>query len=179
MEQNSNLKDVATIIGATCAFLALTFGIFRWELQRRVRIRIKPVVLFMVGNGGIMKAEKWNQQTIGWLGNSVPLRLSVEIVNHSAFAITICEVGFGKGGKRCVAMPRPELLPSNKTWPPRLEPKEAVIAMGAVDNLALDVNFIKKPFAYARTDCGKTFYGTSSIFRYIHTRLLKRTSRSP
>jgi len=84
-------------------------------------------------------------------------------VNLSAFPITISDAGFGRTAQGRHVFIRPEVT-QGKTWPARLEPREAVTVFGRVgDNL--DPAVMSKPVAYAETDCGVIQYGTSPIFR--------------
>jgi hypothetical protein len=117
--------------------------------QKRVRLRVRPSHAFSVPDGA--------------------LKFCIEVLNLSAFAVTIVEVGFslaGRGvgkGKR-LAVTAPE-LPDGKPWPRRLEARESVSVYCSIKPLAQNAKNLRT--AYARTACGERVHGDSPSLRQI------------
>jgi hypothetical protein len=90
----------------------------------------------------------------------------IEVVNLSTFALTIDEVGFSD---RTVAgnyaMVDPEIS-RGKTWPVGLEPREKAIFY-STDGTMLPERVWSNPCAYAKINCGSTFYGESPVLREV------------
>jgi hypothetical protein len=167
---------VTAIVGAVCGICGAVLGVINtWsQLSRnRVRLKVTPKVAYSVSETKVVACSKPTdlQARIAEAGS--PSRLCVEIVNLSAFAVTVSDVGFGKVERRRHVLVDPEITPG-KTWPTRLEPREAVTLYSKIGE-QLDSTIMQHPFAYARTDCGVTRYGTSPIFReYLDDLHLRR-----
>jgi hypothetical protein len=145
-------KDVITL---GVALLGAGLGIMNtWNAvsQRRVRVRVAPS--FLTEPDGS------------------PLGFSIEIINLSAFPITLAEVGFDAGrGKRVPA--RAAHFPDNKPLPRRIEPRESVLAMFCPAEFGLPN--IELGDAYVRTACGRTVYGNSPAGRQFSKMLAEIT----
>ncbi|MBC3917118.1 hypothetical protein H8L32_06495 [Undibacterium sp. CY18W] len=92
------------------------------------------------------------------------LTFCVEVINMSAFAVTVDEVGvFFKGTeiRGCIRMP---ILIDGGTWPRRLEPRSAVTLYGQKPE-STSGNRIK--CAYAMTSCGHTQTGITPALKQI------------
>lgn len=172
---NTELVTLITaIVGAATGILGTVLGgITTWDMLRKntVRLRIVPKLTHVIDNSIALNATRSNELTQQLIEAGAPLRLSVEVVNLSAFAVTVSEIGFGQADEQRYILTEAELSPPGKTWPIRLEPREAVTAYGGV-GVGIDPCAIKKPVAFALTDCGFVAYGTSPIFeqylRQIH-----------
>lgn len=86
------------------------------------------------------------------------INFSIEAVNLSTFAITITEMGLLHRGTQTRSALLPPVLIDGGPWPRRLEPRTTVTVFGHLDLVSS-----KHPIrcAYAKTDCGLTFRGTS------------------
>lgn len=142
-------KDIVTI-GA--AALGAVLGIMNtWNAvnQRRVRLRVRPAHATMVPSGRSM--------------------FSIEVVNLSAFPLTISEVGFTlkRGGiKQPRAAVITPILIDNKPWPRKLEPRESVSVY--FDPSTMRSGPGRRPLrAYARSACGEVEYGNSPALRQL------------
>ena len=97
----------------------------------------------------------------------------IEVVNLSAFAVTISDVGFGRVDAPHAAVVIPEMA-DGKIWPVRLESRRAVTTFCELPKTSAEASSFTGPahrVAYAQTDCGAVRYGTSEIFdRFIEAR---------
>ena len=88
---------------------------------------------------------------------------SIEVRNLSGFAVTLNEEGFVLGSAKG-DLPRRIIPPSMRaldggSWPRRLEPRESISLAFSKASLARVSERIG--LAYARSACGRTFYGDS------------------
>jgi len=120
--------------------------------QRRVRLRVTPKHVLFIGDS----------------------RFAIEVINLSAFPVTINEVGFeirgeGVGKRSCAVVLHPELA-DGKPWPRRLEPREDVSACLNVAHFAVHrgKNIGR---AYATTACDVTRYGSSAALAQLREKL--------
>ena len=125
------------------AALGAVLGVMNtWQAlnANRVRLRVKPA--HAISSSGLM--------------------FSIEVVNLSAFAVTVSEVGFTIDGntikKRRAAIPSPILLDGG-SWPRRLETRESTSLY--FDTALLAGHGRRLGRAYACTACGEVSYGTS------------------
>lgn len=161
-----NITLLTAILGAVCGSVGAVLGIINtWNQisRNQVRLVVIPKIAFMLNANNTITTDRNNNRTSHLLGQGVPFRLCIEIINLSAFAVTISDVGFGKKGKLRHILFQPELSPG-KTWPPRLESRESVVVYSKMGE-HLDKKVMNKPLAYAKTDCGVACYGTSPIFK--------------
>jgi hypothetical protein len=93
------------------------------------------------------------------------LQFCVEVVNLSAFPVTISEVGVFYGGtsKRSV-IPNP-VTSDGGSFPRRLEPRSAVTLYSERPRSIVDGNKMKCVFA--KTDCGVVQKGNSPAFKQM------------
>jgi hypothetical protein len=143
-----DLKDVITM---SIAGLGAALGIINtWHAldQRRVRLRVIPKLAypFLGGDFG---------EIMG----------CIEVVNLSAFPISISEIGFTIDGdprkRRRLAILEP-LTSDRQPLARTLEPRHVVT--GYFDLSRMEAG-IKK--AYVRTDCGEVAYGSSPALKQI------------
>jgi len=129
-----------------------------WQLYKgRVRLRVVPQTVLVQPHYVITRKDGPS------FPSSVPPRLCVEVVNLSAFAVTVCEVGIKRkkrGTKRCLLKP----VPPGDMLPKRLEPRQAMTVY-AHEGIQADQSIATKAYAYARTECGYWKFGTSPAFR--------------
>jgi len=92
------------------------------------------------------------------------LTFCIEVINMSAFAVTVDDVGvFYKGTDRRGSITQPVLLDGGR-WPRRLEPRSSVTVYSQ-SPISSSGHAIK--CAYARTECGNTQEGTSPALKQI------------
>ena len=137
--QANPVKDILTIGAASVGAVLGIMNTWNAMNQRRVRLRVTPTfVLTAQGD---------------------PLGVSIEVINLSAFPLTVSEVGFSAGRGRRIPILAPKFL-DNGTFPRRLESREAMSAMFGPGDFEAPRG-IKVGDAYARTACGRTIYGGS------------------
>lgn len=137
-------KDYLTM---TAAMVGAVLGVMNmWNTinQRRVRLRVSPMNTLSMPDG---------RRGFG-----------IEVVNLSAFAVTVNEVGFEIGGRNVTNSPRavvayPELR-DGKPWPRRLEPREEVSVHLNIQDMETHRGK-KLGGAYATTACDVTRYGNN------------------
>lgn len=157
---------VTAIIGAACGILGTVLGIINtWhQMSRtRVRLRVVPKLAWMIDAQNVLTADRPARDTEDPVRGRPPDRICIEIINLSAFPVTVSDVGFGRVNKARGSLFRPELSPG-RTWPVRLESRDSFTAYVAVGMTPREYA-LKAAVAYAKTDCGTTAYGTSPIFR--------------
>jgi hypothetical protein len=149
-------KDYITLCAAIIGAVLGILNMWNTLNQRRIRLRVSPAhaIFFPDHRRGFC----------------------IEVVNLSAFPVTINEVGFEiagrifKGSPR-LAVPNPKLLDS-KPWPRRLESRESVSAYLDVQNKMVDRGEIITK-AYVRTACGAIRHGNSPALRQLVEELKK------
>jgi hypothetical protein len=120
--------------------------------QRRLQLRVRPA--HAIGAHGVRA-------------------FSIEVINLSAFAVTINDVGFIHGASRSKiparsAVLHPTLIDGGP-WPRRLESREAVSVFFDPVDLARPSDGFGK--AYARTSCGEIARGDSPALRQLRQEL--------
>jgi hypothetical protein len=175
MVNQQNITLVTAIIGAVCGVSGMILGIINtWQQisKNRVRLKVIPKIAFMLDANNALTVDRHNSSVSDRIRKGIPFRLCIEVINLSAFPLTISDVGFGKRDKLRHILFHPELTPG-KTWPPRLDSRESVVAYVKIGE-HLDPKVMNKALAYANTDCGVTCYGTSPIFKeYVRDLHLK------
>jgi hypothetical protein len=142
------LKDVITIsIAAVGAVLGI---INTWNSinQRRVRLRVVPKHAFF-----------------GNIGSAAGEMVCIEVVNLSAFAVGLCEIGFTISGDPKKAQRISIMAPLTADHKPiarTLQSRQSVTGYFEANCLHPG---IKK--AYARTDCGVMVIGNSPALKSI------------
>jgi hypothetical protein len=112
---------------------------------------------------GIFTATKETIQLRQLVRSGVPRRWCVEVVNLSTFAVTVSEVGFGRSrGLRELIVPAD--VPGGTSLPIRLEPREAATVYAGV-GVDPDPQIVRRPSAYAETDCGVLRFGTTPLYK--------------
>lgn len=163
------------IIGACCGSLGVALGIINtWQQVslNRVNLRVIPKLAFMLGSNQALTGDRHTTQTGQLLQSEIPFRLCVEVINLSAFPVTISDIGFGRNTILRAALIQPELS-SGKSLPVRLESRESITAYMSVKE-QLDPKIVRKPVAYAMTDCKVIKYGSSPIFKDYMEQMKKK-----
>jgi len=106
----------------------------------RVRLRVVPKIMRLIQAGQVSGPQ-----------------LCIEVINLSAFAVTISGVGFRARG-HYLALVHPILLDEG-AWPRRLEPRQSVTAFFNKD-WRKDEDLRNARCAIATTECGVTRRGT-------------------
>jgi hypothetical protein len=152
------------------ALLGAALGIINtWQALSRDRIRLKVIPkVYAPIRGGFLTMSSFDEQARAdpnWRTiQDHAQTLCIEVVNRSLLPVTVSEVGFlaDKVSGRMVLL-RP-LDVSGSKLPHRLEPLSATTIYGSDSSfVAKNISRIKK--AYCKTDCGRTFYGTSMALR--------------
>ncbi len=166
MKPLEELTLVTAIIGAACGISGTILGIINtWsQLSRnRVRLKVIPKLAYMVGGNNIIAGVRRDKIQRQLTSKGAPSRWCIEVVNLSAFAVTISDAGFGRHDATRYVLAAPETS-VGKSWPTRLEPREQVTLYARVGE-RLNPAIVREAVAYAETDCGKVCYGTSPIFK--------------
>ena len=145
--------------------------------RNRVRLKVIPKVDFMLGNEIAAATDRDDDLFQKMVENRRPARICIEVVNLGCVPVTISDVGFvlKKGGTRKVIV-APEVT-KGKTWPTRLDPREAVTAYAPI-GAEIEPEVALRGLAYATTDCDHTRYGSSAAMReYGRLRLAARAAK--
>jgi hypothetical protein len=142
------LKDVITVsiamIGAVLGIINTWFALD----QRRIRLRVVPKSAHPVIGGK--------------MGNPMGC---IEVVNLSAFPVSISEIGFTIDGDprkhRRLAILQP-ITSDNRPLARTLEPRHGVTGYFDIGDLTPDIQK-----AYVRTECGEVAYGSSPALKQI------------
>jgi hypothetical protein len=142
-----NLKDLLTF---GLALIGAVLGITNtWRAISRDKPKVKVIPKRAYPVGGIDER----------------IDLCIEAVNLGAIAVTITELGvFHHGTAARTALITPFIIDGG-ALPRRLEPRTTVTVYGRSDLIKADKHPIR--CAYATTDCGLTFTGTSPAFRAL------------
>ena len=143
-----DLKDVITL---SLAALGAVLGIINtWYAldQRRLRLRVVPKLAYPFVGGDFGR-------TMG----------CIEVVNLSAFPVSISEIGFTVEGdprrKKRLAITEP-VTTDHQPIARTLQPRHSVTGYFDLDGMVPE---IRK--AYVRTDCGEVAYGVSPALKQI------------
>jgi hypothetical protein len=162
------------------AVLGAALGVINtWHqlTRNRVRLKVTPRVAFMMGKDFVLTTNRHDSLLHKMVADRRPARMCIEVVNLGCVPVTISDVGFvlKKGGTRQI-IAAPEVT-KGKTWPTRLEPREAVTAYAAI-GADIEPEVAMRGLAYATTDCDHTRYGSSAAMReYGRMRLEARTAQ--
>lgn len=141
--------DLATL---TIAVVGLVLGVrsaVREHVRDRVRLVVTPKVAYPVGAQDDPRP-----------------RFAFEVVNRSAFPVTVDEVGFllrGTKHRAGIAMPNIE---DGGAWPRRLEPYDGVTVYSTPGDLAT-IGLARIRCAYASTVSGERFTGNSPALKRL------------
>ncbi|HUU86110.1 MAG TPA: hypothetical protein VM243_21645 [Phycisphaerae bacterium] len=175
-----NVTDWLAIIGALLGAIGTGLGVITtWDLlsKNRVKLRVTPKAAWVNRDGTVLTAAAPAPAGYDPSGGRPPNQFAIHVVNLSSFAVTISEVGLGRrdGGLRTVfAFPE---LSDGRSWPVRLESREAVTAFCDPPPTPLP-SPLRDRVAYAATDCGVVKYGTSPGFDRFVDDLVRKGSEA-
>jgi hypothetical protein len=92
------------------------------------------------------------------------INFCIEAINLSTFALTITEMGILHRGTESRTALRSQLTFDNGSWPRRLEPRSSVTVYAQSGSITSEYPI---RCAYAKTDCGLTFKGTSGALKQL------------
>jgi hypothetical protein len=151
-----DLKDAITL---SIAVLGAALGLLNtWNAisVRRVRLVVKTTVVYRLDD------------------LDSPNKLGIEVINLSAFAVTVLEVGFLLSGTtKRASETLPEVI-DGKAWPRRLEAREAVSTFLGQPN---DRRFAVRA-AYARLASGEIITGKGRVIRQLRAAMLQGDAAS-
>jgi hypothetical protein len=155
--------DVKEVITAAIAGAGLALSVFNTvqaSMRNRVRFKVLP-------KSAVRVAQNAFERSLAVYPPGA--MFCIDVVNLSAFPITVDAVGFTRTGTKLrVACPLPVLL-DDEGWPRRIEPHNSVTAYIDIGELPRDISK-----AYATTQSGVTRYGTSAALRDLRKALNKK-----
>ncbi|HVN21844.1 MAG TPA: hypothetical protein VMU05_23865, partial [Dongiaceae bacterium] len=136
------LATVGTVLGLVITYVQLN--------TRRVRLKVIPSSALVAPAGALTNV---NDHFPGGT-------LAIEVVNLSAFPVTVAEVGYTLPARHRAVIRKP-LMADGKPFPRRLEPRESCTAY------VTDLSSVPKNIqqAYARTACDETRFGNSRALK--------------
>jgi hypothetical protein len=150
MSNGSDLKEMVTLGAALVGAVLGVMNTWNAISQNRMRLRVRPAFATAFPGG-----EEC---------------FCIEVVNLSAFAVTIIELGFTRRWrslrKTRTGVIQP-LVPDGKPWPRRLGSRESVTAY--FDHTQIIARGNRIGIAYARTACGKVAFGMSPAARQLRS----------
>jgi len=134
------------------AMLGAVLGVLNtWHALDRDRVKLRVVPKTAFGVGPMVDPR---------------VRLCIEVVNLSAFPITVSQVGFlQRGSKERLVLLRPILIDGG-TFPRRLESR-ASVTVYFEPGTEQEESFTRVRCAFAQTDCGVLAKGTSSALKSL------------
>jgi hypothetical protein len=148
------------LLGATLGVLA-TWNQFRKD---QVRLRVVPKRSYQLPGGAVLSGDREHDIQKRLVISGATVRWAVEVINLSSFPISVSAVGFGtrgKNGRHIIVQPE---VSDGRSWPVRLESREAVVFFAQVGE-PLPSSVRKHPYAFVETDCGEVRWGSSPILR--------------
>jgi hypothetical protein len=143
-----NVYDAITLaIAATGAVLGI-MNTWQQMSKDRVRLKVTPAHALPVGRG---RSGDWT--------------LSIDVVNLSAFPVTVDEVGLELVTKQHLVN-TPTTTANGGALPVRLEPREALTVL-CYPELKLHPRLREVRAAYVRCQCGTVRYGTSPALKQL------------
>jgi hypothetical protein len=161
------LKDAITSIAAVVGMILGVYNYFHARGGDRVRLRVIPKASSYQGAdhaGRRFYLHNRDRYDVNHL-TARPDTLSIEVINLSKFPVTVDEVGLRpRWSKRRFVLVNP-VLPDEKPWPRKLEPRESVTVPFDFMQLVACPQLPSATHAYATTICGTTCYGGSGALR--------------
>jgi hypothetical protein len=122
------ITSVTAIVGLMTGVAGMVLGILSTidRVQKnRVRLKVVPKVASTHSNNIVVETRLDPSLGTWFARGREPDRLAIEIVNLSAFPVTISQVGFGSPDVGDPTLFVPEVSPGY-TWPPVVESRRAV-----------------------------------------------------
>ena len=162
-----DLKDAIISIAAAVGMLLGIYNFFHARAADRVRLKVIAKASSFRGRDDTGK--------LFYLHNrdrfdpdhpaGCPDSLSLEVINLSKFSVTVDEVGLrARWDRNRLVLVNP-IVPDEKPWPRKLDPRESVTIHFNLTNLIESPRFPTVVRAYATTACGTTCFGTSGALR--------------
>jgi hypothetical protein len=162
------LTDWIAITGLVTGVTGMVLGIVSTVdmlQKKRVSLRVIPKMGHKQGNGMIVTTSNDLDTTGGLMFGKPPNYLAVEIVNLSAFPVTISDVGFGKPNKERLAFIVPEVS-LGYTWPAVIESRRAVTVYQSLDKFVVSRQHLARNI-YVETECGAVRKGRSAALNWF------------
>jgi hypothetical protein len=140
--------DLVNLFIATIGAALGILSVWRDIERDRVKLKVVPHRAMLVGTGDRRE------------------RLCIEVINLSAFAVTISGVGVLYHGTRDVGWIMQPLLTDGSKLPKRLEPRESMTAYCAPEMID-DPHFAMVRCAFAKTQCDHQATGVSPALRHM------------
>lgn len=137
------------LITMSLAVIGAVLGIINtwYNLDRsRIKLRVTPAKAIPVGSA------------------NPSIEMAIEIINTSAFPVSIAEAGLnikGSNQRFCIITP---IFPDGGQWPKRLEPRSSLTVYSQLPEME-NRHLIKN--AYCKTQCGVVVTGTSPSLKKI------------
>ncbi len=165
-----NVTSVIAVGSFLLGAVGTTLGIvnFLRDIARsRVRLRVIPKLSFSV-DGGLLSFTT-SKHLAGRISLGDQNYLGIEVVNLSAFPVTIEEIGFcdkdpRKSERSVIRVP---LLPNGESWPVRLEPRASFTGYCEFHDFVLHNPLSHFNRAYAVTSCEEFGWGKSEIMNVV------------
>jgi hypothetical protein len=140
-----SLKDAGTLGIALVGAVLGIMNMWRSISHDRPKVKVTPKRAVPVG------------------GADPRIDFSIEAVNLGAVAVTVSEMGLFHHGTKARSSLIVPIIIDGGPWPRRLEPRTSVTVYGKSDRIDASQHSIR--CAYAMTDCGLTFKGTSNALK--------------
>ncbi|CAK0757390.1 conserved hypothetical protein [Gammaproteobacteria bacterium] len=155
-------KDITASIAALVGMVVGIYNFVHARAAERVHLRVIPKSSSFLGKGNNGRNAYLHNED--FFDTNHPARsktLSIEINNLSKFAVTVKEVGLrSRFSKKRMSLINPVLY-DEKPWPRKLDPREIVIVPFDFATLIDHPRLLHVTHAYATTNCGTTYFGSS------------------
>jgi len=162
----------AALIGCVTGMVGMVLGIITavdmlWK--NRVRLRVVPELTWSNSKGlGFTSARRPGTGSELTRGR-FPDRLAIEVVNLSAFAVTISDAGLGDpNGPERLTFIVPETSPGFG-WPASVEPHRALTIYQRLDGASATIKQLPR-IVYVSTECGVVKFGRSPALDWLAER---------
>lgn len=153
-DANWNWKEVLTLVIAALGAVLGLLNTWNTISARRVRLLVKTTFAYSLDD------------------LDAPPMMGIEVINLSAFAVTVTEVGFLLLDSKSRATATPPLIIDGKPWPRRLEAREAVSTyLHRPDGERRRVKA-----AYAHLASGETITGKGPAIKNLRAAMARETT---
>lgn len=163
-----NITDWLAITGTITGVAGSVMGVVAtidMLRKNRVRLRVVPKLGWHYPNGLVISTVNDPSRSPARLTQGkLPNRFVVEVVNLSAFPITVSEVGFGRRERKSrVSFVQPDVSPGYE-WPAVVEPRRSVTIAQPIDRTSDDPKIMYPMFV--KTECGATKFAWSNALAW-------------
>lgn len=162
-----NYYEITTLVIALVGAFLGVINTWNQVNQYKVKLKVVPKISHQITSGVMLSGDRECDLDL----SATPTCWSIEVINLSKVPITIRQIGFGRtfnGNRNIIFQPDTE---DGRSLPVRIEPRQAITFYTAIGT-ELPSSALKKPVAFAETDCGKVCYGTSLIMKSEAKRIL-------